>query len=263
MIVPELIETMPQQPPDLELELLSLRDDYGLLRVSAAGEYRFLTFGDSSEQSCCYLPEPHWLEYDYTRAMLLGCHWAPVQPRVALLGLGAGSLANALLAHFAPQQLDAVELRPQVLELARAHFALADDPRLRVHVGCAEQWLLRSTQMFDLLMVDLYMEGGISRLQLQAEFFRLCRQRLTPQGVLVINQWQMGSSGRPYAERQLRAVLGDYLQVQVEEGNMLLFAAPEGCRLPLQRSALRDWAACLQAQLGYSLQPFVNDLQAG
>lgn len=247
--------------PDNEQELLSLRDEYGLLRVSAAGDYRFLTFGESSEQSCCYLPEPHWLEYDYTRAMLLGCHWAPPSPRAALLGLGAGSLANALLAHFSPQQLDAVELRPQVLALAREHFALTDDPRLRVHVGCAEQWLNSAGQPFDLLMVDLYMEGGISRLQLQADFFRLCRQSLSAQGVLVINQWQMGTSGRPYAERQLRSVLGDYLQVQVQEGNMLLFAAPEGHSLPLVRAGLRDWAAGLQASLGYSLQPFVDGLR--
>lgn len=74
--------------------LVEERDEYGVIRVIESGDYRFLEFGDGVEQSCVFMPDPAWLEYDYTRAMLLGglCH---SQPRRALfLGFGAGSLTQ-------------------------------------------------------------------------------------------------------------------------------------------------------------------------
>ena len=53
-------------------QLAEVHDDYGVIRVVQSGDYRFLEFGDEVEQSCSYIPDPAWLEYDYTRAMLLG-----------------------------------------------------------------------------------------------------------------------------------------------------------------------------------------------
>lgn len=63
--------------------LVEERDEYGVIRVIESGDYRFLEFGDGVEQSCVFMPDPAWLEYDYTRSMLLGglCH---SQPRRAL-----------------------------------------------------------------------------------------------------------------------------------------------------------------------------------
>ena len=114
----------------------------------------------------------------------------------------------------------------------------------------------------DLLFVDLYMEGGLSRLQLQAEFFRRCQQALRPGGVLVINQWQMGDTGLPYAAPLLRDLFGeDYLQVQVEEGNIILFIPAVGDpSLTLDRPAMIDWAVTMEPALGYPLISYINGL---
>lgn len=68
-----------------------------MIRVVQIGAYRFLEFGDAIEQSCVFQGDPSWLEYDYTRAMLLGalCHDAP--ETALFLGLGAGNLTQACL----------------------------------------------------------------------------------------------------------------------------------------------------------------------
>lgn len=96
------------------------RDDYGTLRITENGEgYRFLYFGEITEQSCVHVADPAWLEYDYTRAMLLGAWWARAHPDMTLLGLGGGALANALVRHFEPARVRVVELRGEVLTLAR------------------------------------------------------------------------------------------------------------------------------------------------
>ncbi len=111
--------------------LVEERDEYGVIRVIESGDYRFLEFGDGVEQSCVFMPDPAWLEYDYTRAMLLGglCH---SQPRRALfLGFGAGSLTQACLRHLPLEEAEAIELRPAIprLALSAGPFSLLPDNR--------------------------------------------------------------------------------------------------------------------------------------
>lgn len=244
-----------------ETLLASLQDDFGQLRVTEAEGYRFLYFGDQTEQSCCFVADPAWLEYDYTRAMLLGLFWCPLPAQATLLGLGGGSLANCLLRHFKPGRVTAVELRSAVVDMGRRWLGLSESPDLQLKIGCAQTFIAENPASCDLLFVDLYMEGGISRLQLQAAFFEQCRQALRPGGVLIINQWQLGNTGNPYAGRMLNELFGDdYLQVPVEEGNILLFVPASG-RLPLDRQAMEQWADDLETRLGYSLRPYVSALR--
>ncbi len=62
----------------VERLLAEVHDDFGMIRVLEVADYRFLEFGDAIEQSCVFTADPSWLEYDYTRAMLIGalCHEA-------------------------------------------------------------------------------------------------------------------------------------------------------------------------------------------
>ena len=250
---------MPDNPEETVVE--TVLDDFGRLRVTEAFPYRFLYVGESTEQSCYYLPDPAWLEYDYTRAMLLGLFWAKAQPEMTLLGLGGGSLANCLLQHFAPRQVTAVELRPAVVELAVQWLGLSADPRLQLVRGCADDYVHRQAASCDLLFVDLYMEGGLSRLQLEADFFRACLGALRPHGVLIINQWQQRDNNEPFAVDMLRDVLGPaVLRTEVEEGNILLFVPASG-ELELDPLAMQQWADDLEARLGYSLRPFIRNLR--
>lgn len=55
----------------VERLLAEVNDDFGMIRVLEVADYRFLEFGDAIEQSCVFTADPSWLEYDYTRAMLI------------------------------------------------------------------------------------------------------------------------------------------------------------------------------------------------
>ncbi|WVM89197.1 hypothetical protein UMZ34_00170 [Halopseudomonas pachastrellae] len=75
---------------------------------------------------------------------------------------------------------------------------------------------------------------------------------------MVVNQWQQGSSGKPYAVHRLRELFGErYLQVEVVEGNIILFI-PQSGELPLDRQAMNVWADRFAPQLGYSLRPYIE-----
>jgi|TARA_A100001518_G_scaffold4172_1_gene5523 spermidine synthase len=244
-----------------EREVERLRDDFGLIRVTELGELRYLFFGEQTEQSCGLIGNPAWLEYDYTRAMLLAGYWLEDTQRVLALGLGGGSLVSAVLTHLQPQQITAVELRPGVVDVARRWFGLPDDPRLTVLIDSAEKVIEREQASADLVLLDLYMEGGITALQLRMDFLEQCHAALRPGGLMVVNQWQLGHTGQPYAAERLQKLFGDrYLQVEVEEGNIVLFI-PQAGELPLDQDTMRRWADSLEPQLGYSLRPYVEVLR--
>lgn len=248
-------------PSERERELEALRDDFGLIRVTELGELRYLFFGEQTEQSCGLIGDPTWLEYDYTRAMLLAGYWLENTDRVLALGLGGGSLVCAVLTHLQPRQVTAVELRSGVVEVARRWFGLPDDSRLEVLIDSAENVVPREQASADLVLLDLYMEGGITALQLRMDFLEQCHRALRPGGLMVVNQWQLGHTGQPYAAERLQKLFGDrYLQVEVEEGNIILFI-PQAGELALDQDAMRRWADSLEPQLGYSLRPFVEVLR--
>lgn len=222
------------------------------MRVVEAGDYRFLEFGDEVEQSCCFLADPCWLEYDYTRAMLLGALLPERCERALFLGLGGGSLTNACLQYLPLRAAQAVELRAGVVDLARRFMGLTQDPRLSVHIGDAAQHLEQCAPA-DVIFLDLYTDQGPAALHLACDFLRQCRAKLRPGGWLVINQWST-AAGQPLGAPLLRGLFGhEYLQCPLAEGNVVLYVPaadePVACR-----SAVEQRAKALQARLGYPLE---------
>ncbi len=254
---------MPGLPPRDELteELLlaEVHDEFGVIRVMEVGEYRFLEFGDAIEQSCVFTADPTWLEYDYTRAMLIGalCHEAPES--ALFLGLGAGTLTQACLKFLPLEDVEAIELRPDVPRLAMEFLGLDDDPRLYVRVGDALE-LLASAESADLIFVDLYTDHGPAVGHLAWRFLESCQKRLNPGGWLVINQWA-GNDGKPLGAALLRGLYHrHYWECPVKEGNVILLV-PADLDQQLDFDQLERRAEALQPRLGYSLRPLIEVLR--
>ncbi|WP_137817751.1 spermidine synthase [Pseudomonas sp. 2FG] len=254
---------MPGLPPRDELteELLlaEVHDEFGVIRVMEVGEYRFLEFGDAIEQSCVFTADPSWLEYDYTRAMLIGalCHEAPES--ALFLGLGAGTLTQACLKFLPLEDVEAIELRPDVPRLAMEFLGLDDDPRLYVRIGDALE-LLESAEPADLIFVDLYTDHGPGVGHLAWRFLDSCQKRLNPGGWLVINQWA-SNDGKPLGAALLRGLYHrHYWECPVKEGNVILLV-PADLEQTLDRAQLQEKAEALAPRLGYSLLPLIDCLR--
>ena len=157
-----------------------------------------------------FIADPAWLEYDYTRAMLLGglCH---PQPETALfLGLGAGNLTQACLKFLPLEDVEVIELRPAVPELAMQYTGLQNDPRLYIRIGDATE-LLETAETADLIFVDLYNDSGPDAAHLAGHFSNAAGEKLNPGGWLVINQWGTDDDrplGLPFAWPVSPALLG-------------------------------------------------------
>ena len=109
--------------------------------------------------------------------------------RVLLLGLGGGSVAQAVRALAPDAYIVGVERDAEVLRLARRHFGL---DRLGVELvrGDALAYLRRERRSFDLIVEDLF-EGKPRDVRkpawLLGEGYPLVRRRLRPSGLLVSN----------------------------------------------------------------------------
>jgi spermidine synthase len=243
----------------VERILAEVHDDFGMIRVLEVEDYRFLEFGDAIEQSCVFTADPSWLEYDYTRAMFIGalCHELP--DSALFLGLGAGTLTQACLKFLPVEDVECIELRPDVPRLAIEYLGLDDDPRLYIRVGDATQ-LLDTTEPADLIFVDLYTDDGPAPGHLAWRFLEDCQKRLNPGGWLIINQWA-SDDGKPLGAALLRGLYHrHYWELPVKEGNVILIV-PADLDQTLDLPGLRQRAQALAAALGYSLEGLIAQIR--
>jgi len=110
--------------------------------------------------------------------------------RALVLGLGAGNTFRASLDRGV--KVDLVELEPELLESFAALWqdsaAYLENPRARVVVNDARNFLLTSEEKYDAVILDgsppIYSAGTVNLYS--REFVRLTAARLTPEGILAL-----------------------------------------------------------------------------
>lgn len=168
------------------------QDQLGVIEVVEDGLYRSLHFGTDAKQSSMLLRDPYHLTLSYTRAMCAALLLCEEPKRILMLGLGGGSLAKFFLHYFPDCHIDAVEFRPEVHKIAQTFFALPDEPRLRLFYEDAGSFMRNASSEhghYDLILVDAFLDRGISYSVCGISFFDGCRERLTADGVLSMNLW--------------------------------------------------------------------------
>lgn len=167
-------------------------DNYGSIEVvDYLNELRALHFGNATQQSACLICNPDFLVHKYAQAMLLPFCWLKPK-RVLVLGLGAGSIVK-YLHHYHPEiQIDTVELRSKVIEVASEFFHLpAPNSRLNIYNDSAQNWLCHSsTQNYDLIIVDIFLanEDGKDITVDLSDTMQLIYHKLSSNGIAVFNQ---------------------------------------------------------------------------
>jgi spermidine synthase len=190
-----------------------------------------------------------WLTGDYWDGFLVDPFAALRRPpaRVAVLGNAGGTTARAYGHYFPRTAIDAVEIDPKVTEIGRRFFDMRA-PHLRTFAEDARPFLRqRPDARYDAIFVDAYRQPYIPFYLTTAEFFRLCRDRLAPGGVVVINVGHPQGDDR--LERDLSATLRvsfpTVLRDPIEPTNTLLIAAAA----PASANALRARSSALPPAL--------------
>ncbi len=168
-------------------------DDDGILEVIEYQGVRSLHFGSSARQSSLRLKTPERLELDYVRAMMTWLLFAEAPRQVLVIGLGGGSLTRYLLEQFSEIQIKVVEYRKSVVKIARSHFGLPLDPRLKIVIDDGGDFLRKRADaladQYQLLFLDAFDHEGMATSLRNQAFFDACRLVLDKQGILVMNLW--------------------------------------------------------------------------
>ncbi len=107
--------------------------------------------------------------------------------KIAILGNAGGTTARAFGVFYPDAQIDGVEIDPAVTAVARRYFGLGDNPRLTVITADARPFLLTTKERYDLIFIDAYRQPYVPFYLATAEFFKLCRERLNPGGIVALN----------------------------------------------------------------------------
>ncbi|WP_163833777.1 spermidine synthase [Spartinivicinus ruber] len=172
------------------IELYRNEDEYGRVIVLEHAGSRILTFDSVYEQSCVLIAKPYSLVYEYLQAMLIGLTF--VTPKhVTLLGLGGGSLASCLH-HFLPMvEIQVIELRQMVIDVAFKYFLLPSDTRLTVTHADAQKYLPQAKKgSTNIIFADIYQALGMHIYQKRKKFVEDSFALLSDNGWLIINYHQ-------------------------------------------------------------------------
>ncbi len=220
------------------------QDDDGLLEVVDTYGERALHFGTNYKQSAMLLADPLFLQLRYSRAMMAGLLFSQSLRRSMLVGLGGGSLAKFLLHYYPVLNIDVIECRSGVIEVARRFFDLPSDPRLNVIVGEGGALIKQYANepgRYDLLVVDAFDHAAVASTVISHNFFEACYRMLSPEGIMVINLWKTDAKLFKQAVNFLSDTFkGRLLGLPVRDrGNIIYFGFPG--RLP--KIKLKDMQA--------------------
>ena len=150
-------------------------------------------------------------EFIYHEALVLPTLISHPNPNnVFVAGGGEGATIREVLSHQSVQQVVMVDIDQEVVDLCQYYMpgfsqGAFEDPRLVLHHTDALGFLEQSTDLFDLAIIDVPdpLEGGPAYLLYTQEFYKLLRQHLNTDGVIVA---QSGPTGPAFYKQCFSAV---------------------------------------------------------
>jgi spermidine synthase len=159
---------------------------YHRIRIEEDDEARYMYF-DRTLQSAMNLKDPNSLRLIYSRYTSLGMAFRPDAKKMLVIGLGGGSIPKKIQKEFPHMEIDAVEIDPEVIKMAKDYFNVKESNLLRLHSQDGRLFLTRTQHQYDIILLDAYFTDAMPFHLTTREFFELAQKRLTPNGIIVAN----------------------------------------------------------------------------
>lgn len=185
---------------------------------------RRLHFSHDCVQSVMRRDEPDALVSAYTRKMMAFLLFKPNPRNIVMVGLGGGSLAKFCYRYLQKAQITVIEIDERVIALREEFCVPADDHRFRIVCDDGARYISKGSEYIDVIMVDAFDAVGLAPALAVTDFYAQAAQRLSPNGLLVMNF--SGETARyvTHVKRIRAAFGGSKLLVPVAaDDNLLLF----------------------------------------
>ena len=218
---------MPERRPEDD----PAQDEHVRPYVREELDARSLHFSISEIQSRMQILRPDVLELEYTRTMMAFLLFNPEPERIAMIGLGGGSLAKFCHRHLPLASLVVVEINPHVIALRDAFQVPPDDARFEVIADDGARFVSATESRFDVLMVDAFDAQGMPAALGSRRFYDDCLDVLQPGGLMAVNL-HAGHPHFPVYLDRIRRSFGDgVLRVDDRDGSNSVIFARKGERI--------------------------------
>ncbi len=178
---------------------------YNYIQVLEFGQTRYLRLNDGQGVHSVYDPNQYFFNGPWEQVLVAPFFNSQLVDRsqvtsLAIVGLAAGTTARQAGVVFPSIEIDGIEIDPEIVEVGKQYFGM-DLPYLNVIVQDGRWGLAHSTNTYQIISIDAYRPPYIPWHMTTLEFFQIVRQRLTDNGVMVINV------GRSPRDRRLINIL--------------------------------------------------------
>jgi spermidine synthase len=191
-------------------------------------------------QSEMNIEDPDQLVFSYTRAMMSFLLFEPSPKRIAMIGLGGGSLAKYCYRYLPHAEIAVVEINPDVIAL-RNEFAIpANDARFKVLLGDGAVFVKENNELFDVLMVDGFDTSGLPDALCSQQFYDDCFASLADNGIMVANLWSSNGLHGALASRIETSFAGRTVVVNADDSPNKIVLAFKNSELSLSPARIKQ-----------------------
>jgi spermidine synthase len=185
-----------------------------------------MRFTPSELQSRMDSRKPWQLDVDYTLTMMGFLLLQPAPKRMAMVGLGGGSLAKFCYRHLPDCHFTVVEINPQVIALREIFCIPPDDQRFEIRQADGVDFVASPAEPLDVLLIDGFDQHGQPAALCTQRFYDDCFARLTADGLLVVNLHYDSPNFPLWAARILRSFEGNAVEISApNKSNCIVFAS--------------------------------------
>jgi len=203
---------------------------FGTIVVTEEQEgVRVLRFSRGGARQSLVKPgDPEYLGLPYAPVVFVGLALCAEPRRMLVVGLGGGTLPMFLRRHYPDAVIDAVDIDPDVVDVAKRFFGFREDGGMRAHVDDGRRFIEQVQQPYDAIFLDAFASTELPAHLTTQEFLRAVRRAVKPDGVVIGNLW--GRNSNPLFDAMVRTyqeVFQELLILDVRGAdNKILLALP-------------------------------------
>jgi spermidine synthase len=220
---------------------------------------RIMCFDDAQE-SRMSMDNPLLGHFEYTEYFHMPWLWKTNISKVLMVGLGGGSTQRLFEHYYTNTTFETVEIDPVVVQVAKNYFQFKENNRQKVYVEDGRMFLRRSTNQWDLILMDAYVQSrygsSIPQHLATKEYFEIISKHLPTNGVLSYNIiGDIRARGPEIVGAIYKTMNAVFPQVYVFPAdtsyNVVLVATKEAARteLPVLRARAQDMVKSKLIQL--------------
>lgn len=222
---------------------------------------RVLRFGQRGPRQSVVKPgDPDYLALPYARVAFTGLALCAEPRRILVVGLGGGTLPMFLHKYYPEATIDAVDIDPDVVDVAKKFFGFGEDEFMRAHVGDGRRFIEQFRQPYDAIFLDAFGSDSVPAHLTTQEFLQAVRRAVKPDGIVVGNVWARHSN--PLYDsmvRTYRDVFDEIFILAVQgAGNMIVLALPRPLLLTRDELAQRARNVSTAKRFGFDLGGLVD-----